>query len=292
MPYIVHKIGDSPIKQTLQDWAREPQNQQHFPNKSFKKPYCTDTMPTTDEIKRKLRKLGFDRVIYTKYDLYYMKPVEFNKEDLIQMGYFKLEDIEIVFNYQITTNRLSPNYIEYKIDHVVQEKKDLVNKLLTQPLSFEINIKIDRIESNFITSIISNDDELKLIECGYRKLSDENISIIYLPDNIKNKENNDVPQKVIFRVELSANEIYNKRINFPKTKVDYGLLPPFDTDVTIYFESKDEKYIRAKLINSGGGNARINCVKFREWYDKNHLSQNDTFILEMIGKEEFIISTY
>jgi len=49
-----------------------------------------------------------------------MKPVEFNKEDLIQMGYFELEDIGIVFKYQITTNGLSPNIVENKIDHVLK----------------------------------------------------------------------------------------------------------------------------------------------------------------------------
>jgi hypothetical protein len=49
-----------------------------------------------------------------------MKPVEFNIEDLIQMGYFGLEEIGIVFKYQITANGLSFNIIENKIDHVLK----------------------------------------------------------------------------------------------------------------------------------------------------------------------------
>jgi len=36
------------------------------------------------------------------------------------MGYFELEDIGIVFKYQITTNGLSPNIVENKIDHVLK----------------------------------------------------------------------------------------------------------------------------------------------------------------------------
>ena len=92
---------------------------------------------------------------------------------------------------------------------------------------------------------------------------------------------------------ISANEILNNRINFPKSKVDYNLLPDFNSEVTIYLGRSGEKKITANLIDSSNGksssNARINSVALKQWAESEGLAPSDSFILQIINPTTFRI---
>lgn len=83
--------------------------------------------------------------------------------------------------------------------------------------------------------------------------------------------------------KIKTNEAKNGRINFPKKQIDYTLLSEFDSEIRVYLGS-DDLFFEARLIDTGGGNARINKALLRDWYDEEHLSEQEYFNLEIIDK--------
>jgi len=88
---------------------------------------------------------------------------------------------------------------------------------------------------------------------------------------------------------IKTNEPKNGRINFPKSTMNYDLLPEFNTMVTVYLGKANDSFFEAKLIDSGGGNARINKSILKDWYNEEHLSEQETFNLEIINPTTFRI---
>ncbi|GAB2498887.1 hypothetical protein GCM10027164_33640 [Algoriphagus taiwanensis] len=91
------------------------------------------------------------------------------------------------------------------------------------------------------------------------------------------------------RFEISTNELKNGRINFPKKLIDYDLLPDFNTTVKIIIGKEGDSAFTAKIIDSGGGNARINKSKLKDWYEEENLQNQEVFNLEIVSKTTFII---
>lgn len=96
-------------------------------------------------------------------------------------------------------------------------------------------------------------------------------------------------KSIISTYAIKTNEPQNGRINFPKKQIDYKKLPPYDTLVTVYLGKEGGTFFEAKLIDSGNGNARINKSLLRNWYDKEHLSEQENFTLEIINPTIFRI---
>ena len=116
---------------------------------------------------------------------------------------------------------------------------------------------ISKEENDYKTQQINVEEENERIESGYRKLSDENISIIYLPDNIKSEEVKDVIINDPYKTGPNEDEVeFSEEINSvgENRNMIENLLSDKENIFSYIFKLNDTEASRSKpyFVNTPG----------------------------------------
>ncbi len=252
-----------------------------------------------------LNKLGFieagEWIIGTNKSGLDLRLNKFNKEKHILYAFISNENIYYLGK---TDRSLESRMNGYKNAGGTQltniRVRDAIIELLRNEKPVKILVLIDNFNYNHLgvkirlaagieDNLIGILNPINNLRSKKINLIQENNTVNKVKKHLKNNEPLEIDEADTNSFRISTNEVKNGRINFPKKLIDYSLLPEFGTKVTVYIGKASNESFQATMIDSGGGNARINNALLKKWHEDESLESQDSFTIDIINKNTFRI---